>query len=211
MMFSLRTRYFQFTEQWRKEGFATACRFAFYKCEEMVPTEKDLSALRPAPKPKVSGLQLLELGPENFAAECPEFSLRSRRDRAQTYLGRGYRMFALLRDGKMIGDLWYVTRDMGRIDGIHPHLQWFGIDLADKDVYLFDLQVDVDQRWGGVTNYFLSTVLHLMKGRGMKKAYGCFVAHNTSSVWMHRLIGYRELPRFIVRRIFLYESARAKG
>jgi GNAT superfamily N-acetyltransferase len=211
MMFSLRTRYFQFLEHCRQHGFLSACRLTVYKHEEMVPTVKDLGGLRLPQRPRDADVQFVELGPETFPAAGLHIPLRSRRDRALTYFRSGYRMIAMVRDGEVIGDLWFVTRDMARGRRVHPHLDWFGIELGAGDVYMFDLQVDPGQRGGGITTFFMSSALQMMKERGLARAYGCFVAENIPAMWMHRLIGYRELPRFVIRRIFLYETARAKG
>jgi hypothetical protein len=72
------------------------------------------------------------------------------------------------------------------------------------------MYVEAGERGGGLTTYFHSTVLQMMRDRGVRKSYGCFVAKNIPAMWMHRLIGYSELPRCIVRRFFLYETVRAK-
>ncbi len=210
MLSQLRTRYFQFLEHSRQQGFLSACRISCYKYEEMVPTEKDLTSLRPVRAPSGGPLPLVEIGPENFQSVRLRFPVRSRRERMPHYFRRGYRLLAMVRDGEVIGDVWYVTRKTARSSTIHPHLQWFGIELADDEIYMFDLQVNPDQRGGGLTAYFLGSVLQRMREKGMHKAYGCFVAHNTPALWMHRMAGYRELPRWIVRRFIFHETVRAK-
>jgi len=203
MLSLLRTKYFQFMEHGRQEGFLSACKITLYKYEEMVPTVKDLATLRPL-------LPILDLGPENFYSQALDYPLRSRRERTENYFRRGYRVFVMVQDGRVVGDLWYVTRQTAKTQSIHPHVVWFGLDLADDEVYVFDLQVNIDQRGGGLTTHFHGRILEILRERGFRKAYGCFVAANIPALWMHRLIGYRELPRCIVRRFFLYEVARPK-
>lgn len=211
MLSSLKTRYFQFLEHCRQEDFLSACRIAIYKSEEIVPAEKDLDTLRPVPEPEGGDLPLLDLGPENFDSHRLDFPLRSRRERAGNFLRRGYRMIAMVREGRVVGDVWYVTRASARTQGIHPHLdKWFGIELGADEAYLFDMHVDAEQRGGGLTTYFHGRVLETLRERGFRRAYGSFVAQNIPALWMHRLIDYRELPRCIVRRIFLHETVHGK-
>ncbi|PLX82015.1 MAG: hypothetical protein C0617_15255 [Desulfuromonas sp.] len=203
-------KYHQFCEHARKEGFGAALRFSFYKYEEAVPVEKSLAELKPLKKPPTDGLQLLDLGPEEFFESPIFYPLRSRRERAASYFRRGYRTVAMIRNGKVVGDLWYVSRDAARTPEIHPHVKWFGIDLGPDEVYMFDMHVVADERGEGLATYFMGSVLHHLQKRNVRKAYGYFAAHNTPALWVHRLVGFRELSRFTVRRFFLYETAKAK-
>ena len=211
MISMLRIKYLQFLEHRRQEGWLSACRFTFYKHEEAVPVEKDLTALRPVKAPAGGTPELVEIGPENFLCLPLTYLLRSRRERAGRYFALGYRSFAMVRDGKVLGDLWYVTRQSGRFDPPHPHLGWFGIDLGPRQAYMFDMWVDPGERGNALTTWFLGSVLHEQRRRGLEKVYGYFAAQNVPALWVHRLIGYQELPRFIVRRFLLYETARAKN
>ncbi|MBE0596458.1 MAG: hypothetical protein IH614_04235 [Desulfuromonadales bacterium] len=207
----LHMKYFQFLEHSHQESFLSACRLALYKHEELVPTVKDLNELKPIPVPEAGDLPLLDLGSENFETQSLKFPLRSRRIRAGSFFLRGYRMIAMVRDGEVVADVWYATCLNATTPTIHPHVEWFKIKLNEDEAYFFDMHVYADHRGGGMNTYFHHKVLAEMRDRGYRKAYGCFVADNTPALWMHRLIGYRELPRCTVRRILLYESARAKN
>jgi GNAT superfamily N-acetyltransferase len=209
MMSSLRTRYFQFLEHCREDGFLSACGRTFYKVEEMVPTEKDLATLRALPADEDEGT-LLDLGPENYAGQAVRYPLRSRRERAPHFFRRGYRTVVLVKDGRVAGDIWYVTRETARTTVIHPHLRWFGIDLGEHDVYLFDMHVDHQERGSGLATRFHARVLQRLREQGFRRAYGYFAAGNIPALWMHRLIGYRELPRCVARRFFLHETVQPK-
>ncbi len=207
----IRTKYLQFLEHCRQEGFGSACKTTLYKYEEMVPTEKFLDDLREVKPPDEGFYEFLDLGPENFHSHRLRHPLLSRLERAQIYFRQGYRMIAMVRDGEVVGDVWYVSKQNARHPRVHPHLDWFGIDLRDDGVYMFDMYVDAGKRGGGMTTYFLSRVLQMMRESGVRKSYGCFVSDNIPAMWMHRLSGYRELPRCIVRRFFLYEHVRTKA
>lgn len=206
----LRIKYFQFIEHYRQEGFFSACRFSLYKCEEAVPVVRNLATLRPAKKPDGVLPVLLDLGPENFYLLDLHYPLRSRREKVERCFRLGYRSFAMVRNGVVIGDLWYVTRATSRSSQLHPHLQWFGIDLGEQEVYMFDMHVDTKERGNSLTTWFLTSVLFQLRDNGFDKSYGYFAAKNVPALWVHRLIGYEEKSHFMVQRFLLFETARAK-
>lgn len=207
----LRIKYFQFIERLRQEGFLSALRFSLYKREEAVPVMKDLATLHPVKDPGGALPKIIELGPENFASQGLHYPLRSRHERVERYFRLGYRSYAMVRDGVVIGDLWYVTRGTSDHEPLHPHLRWFGIDLGPDEVYMFDMQVNQEERGNSLTTWFLTSVLHRLRDSGHARAYGYFAAHNVPALWVHRLVGYKEMPHFVVRRFLLYETAHAKG
>jgi GNAT superfamily N-acetyltransferase len=210
MLSLLRIKYLQFLEHAREKGFSSAVAFTLYKYEEAVPVEKDLATLKPLPESTETDLRLLDLGPENFAGYCLDYPLASRRQRVERYFRCGYRSLAMVRGNRVLADLWYVTRDSARTPGIHPHVQWFGIDLGPHMAYMFDMHFLPGQRGGGAATFFMGSALHHLRDRGFIRAYGYFAAHNTPALWVHRLLGWRELPRFDVQRFLLYETAKPK-
>lgn len=210
MVSLLQTKFFQFREHWRHDGFISACRTALYKEEEAVPVEKDLNSLPPLKGPE-DGLHLVDITPKTFSSLSLEYSLRSRRKRAESYFRRGYRGLAMVRNGKVVGDVWYVSCTSSRLPEIHPHVKWFGFNLSENEVYMFDMQVVTDQRGGGLATFFMNSCLHYLRSKGYQKAFGYFNAINIPALWVHRLIGFREFPHFIIRRIFFFETGRPKG
>ncbi|MDZ4186071.1 MAG: hypothetical protein U1D97_13990 [Desulfuromonadales bacterium] len=210
MLTLLRIKYFQFIEHWQQNGFLAACKFSLYKCEEAVPVVRNLATLRPAKPPNGTLPVLLDLGPDNFASYDLHYPLRSRRERVERCFRLGYRSFAMVRDGMVIGDLWYVAHSTAHTPQLHPHLQWFGIDLGEQEVYMFDMHVDQKERGNSLTTWFLTSVLFALRNNGYDKAYGYFAAQNVPALWVHRLIGYEEKSHFVVQRFFLYETAHTK-
>ena len=210
MLTLLRIKYYQFIEHWQQNGFLAACRFSLYKCEEAVPVVRNLATLRPAKPPNGTLPVLLDLGPDNFPSYDLHYPLRSRRERVERCFRLGYRSFAMVRDGMVIGDLWYVAHTTAPTPQLHPHLQWFGIDLGEQEVYMFDMHVDQKERGNSLTTWFLTSVLFALRNNGYDKAYGYFAAQNVPALWVHRLIGYEEKSHFVVKRFFLYETAHAK-
>lgn len=209
-MFSLLlVKYFEFLEHWHEKGFFSACRRALYRLEELVPVEKDLNALSPTKESK-EGLDLVEITPHTFSSLQLEYPLRSRQKRAEYYFRRGYLALAMVHDGKVVGDVWYVSSASSQSPEIHPHVKWFGFNLSENDVYMFDMHVVSDQRGGGLGTFFLNTYLQYLHSKGYQKAFGSFAVQNVPALWVHRLIGYKEFPHYVFRRIFLYETGRPK-
>ena len=210
-MFSLLlVKYFEFREHWQQKGFFSACCRALYKEEEFVPVEKDLNSLPPLKPPKEE-LRLVEINPDTFSSLQLEYSLRSRRKRAEYYFERGYRGLAMVHGEEVVGDVWYASCAYSQIPEIHPHVKWFGLNLCENEIYMFDMHIDSPQRGGGLATFFLNSCLHHLHSKGYQKAFGCFDPQNTPALWVHRLMGYREFPHFIVRRFFLYETGQPKG
>lgn len=203
-------RVLQFRERVRERGLADTCLFALYRSETAVPVEKDLAALRPIPGPPLPGLRLVEVAAGSAA---PGLAHRdaSRAARAERYFRRGYRNVVLARGGEAIGDVWYVGPRTARTREIHRHLGWFGIELGPDDVYLFDMHLTAAERGGGLATRFMSSVLHHLRDGGARRAFGYFDARNTPALWVHRLIGFRELPRVVIRKVLVFETAAPAG
>jgi GNAT superfamily N-acetyltransferase len=213
---SLRIKLLQLREQCRRENFLLVFgrefRKVLYKYEEWVPVEKELEGLRDLPDPEGGPFSFIEFGPENVDSQSIVFPISSRIEKATNYFRQGYRMIAMVRDGQVVGDIWYVCRKMNSLPACHPHLGRFGIYLEDDEVYMFDMFVHDEQRGGGLATYFHCKALQLLRDRGFRKNYGCFDPSYTPAMWMHRILGYRELPRYELRRFFyLYETLRVKG
>lgn len=210
MMKLLRIKYFRFIERSRQEGFLASCWACLYKSSEAVPVVKNLTTLRPTKEPDGVLPVILELGPDNFRSYELHYPLRSRQEQVEHFFRLGYRSFAMVHDGVVIGDLWYVTRATSRTPRIHPDLQLFGIDLGPQEVYTFGMHVDPKERGNSLTTWFFTNALFNLRHNGFDKAHGYFVAHNVPALWVHRLIGFEERPHFIVQRFLLYETAHAK-
>jgi hypothetical protein len=135
------------------------------------------------------------------------FTNKSSQQKVPGYLKNGYKAFAIIRDGDVVGNVWYVTKGNSRLDYVHPRLKWFGINLAVDEVFLFDLFVVPDERVKSTTTYFFVKALELLRDKGFNKAYGDYVADNIPAMWLHRTLGYRERPGIVLKRYFLFESA----
>lgn len=212
MLKFVKIKYLQFLEHCQQKGIGSAIKFVFYKEEDAVPVVKDLEDLKNLKNPSgFDGLKLVEIRPDNFNDINIKYPAPSRKERAGRYFKKGYRSLALVKDGGVIGDLWYLTGSETINKGTHPHLKWFGINLKKDAVYMFDMYFTPDERGKALSTFFMNSVLHKMKDDGFKKAYGYFALHNIPALWVHRLVGFKEMPRVAIRRYFLYETCRSKG
>jgi GNAT superfamily N-acetyltransferase len=210
MLSLLKMKYNQFVEHLRQNGLISALKIMLYKYEEAVPVEKNLTSLKSL-NYKRENLDIIEITADNFKHKRLHYAFKSRHDRAPGYFKKGYKSFIIIKDDQIIGDIWYVTRASAKHNQIHPHLKWFEIDLNNDEVYMFDMFVTPDKRGKDLTTYFLNSVLHKLNSRGFTKSYGYFVADYVPALWVHRLLGYKELPRCIIRRyLLLFETAKRK-
>ena len=203
----LKVRLYQFLEHQREAGFRAALSKSLVREEEAVPVVKPLSALKPLARDLTEeGFRIAHLdGPADFDPHL-RYPLRSRRERARLFLDRGYRSILLVDGDRVLGDVWFADPRYSRVDGAHPHARWFGFDLTHA-AYMFDMHVDTSKRSQGLSTLFWATTLHRMKDRGYDRVYGYFDADNTPALWVHRLLGYEELPRFRIQRYVLFERA----
>ena len=198
--------YFQFKENCQQEGFLATLKKSLYQCDETVPVEKDLANLKNLSERFSSqNLEILELNQDNYFDARYKHSHKSRQERALHYLRSGYRTFVVVKEDEIVAEVWYVTKSFSRLSYIHPRVKWFGIEISDVDVYLFDLFVNPEIRKSFPTTVFLAQVLSTLQKKGFEKAYGDYVSNNTPALWVHRSLGYKEHPSFAVKRYLLVE------
>jgi len=211
LLAKLHMRFMQFLEKRKQDGTFEACLSSIYRREEAVPVELDLGNLRRAKEPKGILPEIRDLGPDNLRQQGLEFPLRSRRVRMQLFFDRGYRSVVMVRDGVVIGDIWYQTRETAGQSPLHPHLRWFGIELGSHEVYMFDLHVLSENRGSALATWFMTRALERFRDQGFTKAYGYFAVGNLPALWMHRLIGFKEKAHVVLHRFLIFETARSKS
>lgn len=204
-------RYHQFREYWRNKGLYAAVARALYKEEEVVPVEKKLETLEKVqPKILEDGWHILDFPEHDSTHNKFEHFIPSRRESAKYYLQRGYKGVGIVNEGMLLGDVWYVSGKVGSNKNQHPHVKKFGFNLGQDEVYMFDMFVAADQRKGGMATYFLSSVLQHLHNLGFKKVYGYFSLNNKPALWVHRILGYNELPHVYIKRIIFFETIKEK-
>lgn len=130
------------------------------------------------------------------------YPLRSRQLKLRNNLINGYQTFAVTKNSEVLGDLWYVGRNNLEEKCSHPDLKWLNLKLAPKEAYLFDMYIDPQKRGGGLVNYLFSRSLEALKTQGFAKVYGFYEADNFPALWMHRTMGYEEIERLKLKKLF---------
>jgi GNAT superfamily N-acetyltransferase len=144
--------------------------------------------------------ECLEIRLEGLDAGELQYEDRNRYIKARNHLLAGHKGIALAKQGKVMGDIWYVANPGGGAGPIHPDLAWLDIELGAEDVYLFDMDLMKEHRGGGAARLLMGGALNRMKEKGYRRAYGYYVSNNIPALWTHRMLGYEELSRVEVKR-----------
>ncbi|GFO62925.1 GNAT family N-acetyltransferase [Geomonas paludis] len=184
----------------------------FYLNRVAVPVEIPLDALRPVTDfTRPADEAVVELSGELLGERRMEYRFQSRYLKALSYLGKGYRGFGLVKGNTVVGDVWCADKRQGADCGSHPDEQWLGIQCSPGEAYTFDMFVDPAHRGGNVAAALQNGMLHLLKKRGVTKAYGFFWADNVPALWVHRTLRWRELKRVRATRLLLTRKVHVTG
>jgi GNAT superfamily N-acetyltransferase len=121
-------------------------------------------------------------------------------------LKKGCRAFVLIKNERIIGDIWYVPPATSN-PRPHEDLDLLGIDLGPTDVYAFDMHVSKHERGKDLATSFMGSVLRELRGMGYTRAYGYYLSSNIPALWIHRLIGYKEMPGIGLKRFAFYRRS----
>ena len=197
-------RFSQFLEFRKSGNLKKSLLHKIYSEEVVIPVKKDLLRLQTiANCSDHDSLKLVEI---SSRTNSYAFVVKSRENRAKVYINKGYMGFGLLNNDMVVGEVWYIPWVSGEAC-LHPLAKLIGIKLQQQETYMFDLFVDPTQRGKSITTYFMSSVLKELKLRGYRNVYGYFAVDNLPALWIHRVLGYEELERYIISRWFFRESA----
>jgi L-amino acid N-acyltransferase YncA len=73
------------------------------------------------------------------------------------------------------------------------------------------MYVRPEERGGGAVNYMLWKALNSLREEGFKRAYGYCAADNLPALWVHRIIGYKELDTIVMSRVLTATYRTKKG
>ena len=121
--------------------------------------------------------------------------------RARRYLRRGFSGVAAVRDGQVVGDVWAVTRSSTRLSFVHDDLKRFGIRLAEDEAYVFDMHIEPEHRGLALSTSLLQAAWRGLRARGVVKAKGYYAVGDLPALWMHRVLGCREVGRVKLREV----------
>jgi GNAT superfamily N-acetyltransferase len=87
------------------------------------------------------------------------------------------------------------------------------ISLDATTAYLFDMYVEPEHRGMAVSTALFRAAFAQLRAQGIVKAMGYYDPTNVPALWMHRVLGYKEVRRVKVIRVFRravsYSSAAA--
>jgi GNAT superfamily N-acetyltransferase len=170
-----------------------------------IPVEMDLTKLS-SQTDLFKGLEdsyFTELKLEKLQGRDWSFTLPSRRYKAIRNLKRGLRGFGLIKDSKVVGDIWCIAPTEANKPVHHPELDMLGIHAKENEVYAFDMLIDPDYRGKNLAVPIQRALQLALKAEGYPLIYGFYWQDNIPAMWMHRSLKFRELPKRWVSRFFL--------
>lgn len=198
-------RLFQFYEESNEHGITSTLNKFVFRNTEFVVVAKDLTDLKPAQDSLLeNGLRFLDISSENLKKTDIRYPVKSRYYKLLKYTEKGYHVFAVVKGDELIGDVGYMTDEMSRLTPIRD-LKWFGIELGEREAYMFDMFVSAHQRENNVTNLLVSNALNALKEKGKLRAYGYYDSDNIPALWFHRMHGYKELDKVKIQQFFVFK------
>jgi len=170
------------------------------------PAELNLAMLVPPKNIVPSGFLFVELMPDEILAGKWSFAVQSRSLKAQRYIKRGLRIFALIKDSVVVGDLWCTTQREGGVAVAHPDLDMLGIHCKDREAYVFDVFIAPAYRGRKLAVPLQISLYAKLESEGYLKLYSYYYDDNHRSMRMHRTLKFKKLPKLWVSRFFFYKK-----
>ena len=166
---------------------------------EVVPVEKDLQNITEVPNRKIDELKLVikDTKQEDYKREKYKFPDNIRKNKAELYYKKDFNGILILDGNNVLGHIWYTDL---KNKTIHQNIKLLKLEMSPEKVYLFDLFVVEKIRGNNFSTNFMNNSLYNLKMKGYKKAYGYFSVDNLQALWVHRLLGYKELNHLIWKR-----------
>jgi len=153
-----------------------------------------------------SPVKVIELRPEGLKDNNFNYSVKNRYLKAAHYLQKGYGGCAIVRDEKIVGDIWFTTPDTKTVSLCHPDCKWLQIFCSEDEVYTFDMFLSPDERGNNLASLLQSSALKALRQKGYTKAYGYYWSDNIPALWVHRMGKWREIKRLKVNRFLFFKK-----
>ncbi|MFL5249673.1 MAG: GNAT family N-acetyltransferase [Myxococcales bacterium] len=182
-------------------------RSRFYDDVDHIVMFKEVSAAEPA----ASGAVRVEEGGRHHLPLLAEFNRRQRSTwrtrRFATGLAHGKRALLGFRDEELIGYFWWHEAGQAA-NGVD--VSDFGLELAEDEVFGYDLFVASEHRGRGVPAAFLAGVERALARLGYRRMFGLVDGSNVPARWLYATSGYEVVTRRratrILRRLILVEG-----
>jgi RimJ/RimL family protein N-acetyltransferase len=121
------------------------------------------------------------------------------------YLNNGCHGFMAELEEEIIGYIWWgdhKTNFSFDVKGYEYYVKELGISPG--DVYGFDFFIVPAYRGKGYAIEIIGNNLKALKNLGYKRDYGYVHKDNVAARWIYKIIGFRDVKKIVVRRVFLY-------
>jgi len=201
-------RFQETVEALREGGGQNLLQKRFFFNRTLMPCEMDLVALPEMGKPPLEDpYRMVPLTMKMVDDSSLEFAVRSRRLKAKCNLPKGLNAYALIRDNRVIGDIWCDCPPSLDEKVRHPDLKWLNIENKPGEVYAFDMFIDSSERGNNLAGPFMKSFLYALKERGFRKTYGYYWCDYLPALWMHRLLKFKERGRLRTWRFLFARGA----
>lgn len=210
-MKKLLTLYHEVKESLEREGFKGLSRKRIFRNRIATPVEMDLSKVPDLEVlPPLADYQFVEVMLDELETGKWSYIVPSRYFKAFVNLKKGWRDFALAKDGVVIGDLWCVTPGPNELLR-HADLEMLGISNQEGEAYAFDMLIDPTYRGKNLAAPLQRALQSTLKKAGIRKVYGFYWDDNLPALWMHRMLKFKELSKRSITRFFFIQRARNAG
>ena len=201
---------YQFFEEAKQSGLKNAFRKAFFLNAEIIPVVKKLNDTNP-----LHGLlDKHNLDLIDIAKDAPYFNysyrLKSRLMKTKRNVRNGFKGFALVSKNIIVGDIWFVTWETTHHQHLHEDVELLFLNPGEKDVYMFDMFIDPDQRGKNIAIALMGSALYALRQSGHQNAFGFFEMKNIPALWTHRTLKFKEFNHVYFSRIFFKRFSRKK-
>mgnify|MGYP001089578142 CR=1 FL=1 len=104
-------------------------------------------------------------------------------------LANGYKGYLGVLDGRVVGCVWYGTR---QTPVEHPSVRRLRIDLRDDDAYMYALYVDPEARGGGIGTHLVAALHAGLYAAGCRRVVAYVLKNNAPARAIYRRMGYTE-------------------
>ena len=105
-----------------------------------------------------------------------------------------------------MGDLWCAFPQHSGLDA-HPDVADLEIDMGTQDVYGYDMYISPKERGNSsIASVLFKGALYDLKRKGFKLLHCYVYADKIPAIWLHRMLGFKEVYRGVSQRLLFYKK-----
>jgi hypothetical protein len=189
MFLNLTIRLLQIQEFLREKNFKSLFYAFFYINRKVIIIERDLSSVCNKWVAKQDqSVQFVEFTRDNFTKNIHDYYTKSRYYKAIAYLKKGYVCHAMLRDEKVVGDIWYSVTESKNSLLTNPDVKRLKLNVSTDLAYSFDQFVVPAERGNNMAAALVNFQLWSLKSSGYKKVCGYYWSDNIPAIWNNKIM-----------------------